>query len=130
VTNSGWSLNPCFVHVVAPTVADGRGPNRAVVNGVLWALRTGASRHDLPRRYPPCRLVIDTSNWGSSPGRLLLQRPAEDLRNSVKIDLSAFVDARFAEAKKGGATVGHTRREKGSKIRAIWDRLRERESSL
>jgi hypothetical protein len=101
-----------------------------VVNGVLWALRTGASRHDLPRRYPPCRLVIDTSNWGSSPGRLLLQRPAEDLRNSVKIDLSAVVDAKFAEAKKGGATVGPTRRGKGSKIMAIWDRLRERESSL
>ena len=36
---------------------DGRGrpwrDARAVVNGVLWILRTGAPWHDLPNRYPP-----------------------------------------------------------------------------
>jgi len=37
--------------------ADGRGrpwqDTRAVLNGVLWILRTGAPRKDLPDRYPP-----------------------------------------------------------------------------
>jgi transposase len=36
---------------------DGRGrpwrDARAVLNGVLWVLRTGAPWHDLPDRYPP-----------------------------------------------------------------------------
>ena len=36
---------------------DGRGrpwqDTRAVLNGVLWILRTGAPWHDLPDRYPP-----------------------------------------------------------------------------
>ena len=36
---------------------DGRGrswtDSRAVMNGVLWVLRTGAPWHDLPSRYPP-----------------------------------------------------------------------------
>src|ERR1700735_3464867 len=36
---------------------DGRGQpwqdTRAVMNGVLWVLRTGAPWHDLPGRYPP-----------------------------------------------------------------------------
>ena len=36
---------------------DGRGrpwtDSRAVMNGVLWVLRTGAPWHDLRSRYPP-----------------------------------------------------------------------------
>jgi transposase len=38
---------------------DGRGrpwrENRAVLNGILWILRTGAPWADLPDRYPSCQ---------------------------------------------------------------------------
>src|SRR6185436_2030681 len=74
---------------------------RAVMNSVLWVLRTGAPWHDLPSPYQTCHRRFQL--WQRS-GRLdrLLQRFAEDLRDRGKIDLSeAFVDATFASAKKG-----------------------------
>src|SRR5205814_3800369 len=87
---------------------DGRGrpwtAPRAVRNGVLWVLRTGAPWHDLPRRYPPYQTCHRRFQLWQRSGRLdrLLQRLAEDLRDRGKIDLSeAFVDATFASAKKG-----------------------------
>src|SRR5687768_15731371 len=37
--------------------ADGKGrprvDDRAILNGILWVLRTGAPWHDMPNRYPP-----------------------------------------------------------------------------
>jgi transposase len=87
---------------------DGRGrpwtDSRAVMNGVLWVLRTGAPWHDLPSRYPPYQTCHRRFQLWQRSGRLdrLLQRLAEDLRDRGKIDLSeAFVDATFASAKKG-----------------------------
>jgi transposase len=88
---------------------DGRGrpwaDPRAVMNGVLCVLRTGAPWHDLPARYPPYQTCHRHFQLWQRSGRLdrLLQRLAEDLRDRGKIDLSeAFVDATFASAKKGG----------------------------
>ncbi len=77
---------------------------RALLNGVLWILRTGAPWHDLPRRYPPYQTCHRRFQLWQRSGRLelLLRRLAEDLRDRGKIDLSeAFVDATFAGAKKG-----------------------------
>src|SRR6186713_221750 len=105
LTDTQWAvLEPTFRPRRRP---DGRGrpwtDPRAVMNGVLWVLRTGAPARpaialsavpDLHRRF---------QRWQRS-GRLdrLLQRLAEDLRDRGKIDLSeAFVDATFAGAKKG-----------------------------
>ena len=78
--------------------------SRAVMNGVLWVLRTGAPWHDRPSRYPPYQTCHRRFQLWQRSGRLdrLLQRLAEDLRDRGKIDLSeAFVDATFASAKKG-----------------------------
>jgi transposase len=87
---------------------DGRGrpwrDARAVVNGVLWILRTGAPWHDLPNRYPPSQTCHRRFQHGQRSGVLLqlLQKLAEDLRDRGKLDLSeAFVDASFSSAKKG-----------------------------
>jgi len=99
--------------VLEPTFRPGRRPDgrgrpwtdpRAVMNGVLWVLRTGAPWHDLPSRYPPYQTCHRRFQLWQRSGRLdrLLQRLAEDLRDRGKIDLSeAFVDATFASAKKG-----------------------------
>ena len=55
LTDVQWAvLEPTFRPRRRP---DGRGrpwtDPRAVMNGVLWVLRTGAPWHDLPSRYPP-----------------------------------------------------------------------------
>jgi transposase len=127
LTEKLWAvLEPIFRPRRRP---DGRGrpwtAPRAVLNGVLWVLRTGAPWHDLPRRYPPDQTCHRRFQLWQRSGRLevLLQRLSEDLRDRGKIDLSeAFVDATLAGAKKGGAAVGPTRRGKGSKIMAICER--------
>ena len=82
---------------------------RAVMNGVLWILRTGAPWHDLPSRYPPYQTCHRRFQLWQRSGRLgrLLQRLAEDLRDRGKIDLSeAFVDATFASATKAALKSG------------------------
>jgi transposase len=104
--------------VLAPTFrphrrADGRGRPwtnaRAVMNGVLRVLCTGAPWHDLATRWPPhqtCHRHFQQWQRSGRPDRLL-QRLAEDLRDRGKIDLSeAFVDATFAGTKKGGPPLG------------------------
>ena len=106
LTDAQWAvLEPTFRPRRRP---DGRGrpwaDPRAVMNGVLWVLRTGAPWHDLPPRYPPYQTCHRRFQQWQRSGRLdrLLQRLAEDLRDRGKIDLSeAFVDATFAGAKKG-----------------------------
>ena len=106
LTDLQWAvLEPTFRPRRRP---DGRGrpwtEARAVLNGVLWVLRTGAPWHDLPRRYPPYQTCHRRFQQWQRSGRLdrLLHRLAEDLRDRGKIDLSeAFVDATFAGAKKG-----------------------------
>ena len=54
-TDDQWSIvSP--LRPACPKRRDGRGRpwrcNRAVLNGILWVLRTGAPWHDLPDRYP------------------------------------------------------------------------------
>src|SRR5580704_17449413 len=74
---------------------DGRGrpwqDTRAVLNGVLWILRTGAPWHDLPSRYPPYQTCHRRFQHWQRSGVLLqlLQKLAEDLRDRGKLDLRA-----------------------------------------
>jgi transposase len=106
LTDAQWAiLAPTFRPRRRP---DGRGrpwaDTRAVLNGVLWILRTGAPWHDLPARYPPYQTCHRRFQQWQRSGRLdrLLQRLAEDLRDRGKLDLTeAFVDATYAGAKKG-----------------------------
>src|SRR5436190_24228319 len=85
LTDAQWTvLEPTFRPRRRP---DGRGrpwtDARAVLNGVLWVLRTGAPWHDLPRRYPPYRTCHRRFQQWQRSGRLdrLLHRLAEDLRD-------------------------------------------------
>src|SRR3977135_539148 len=106
LTEAQWKkLKPLLAPNRCP---DGRGrpwrDTRAVLNGVLWILRTGAPWHDLPNRYPPYQTCHRRFQHWQRSGVLLqlLQKLAEDLRDRGKLDLSeAFVDASFSSAKKG-----------------------------
>jgi transposase len=87
---------------------DGRGRPRkdlrAVLNGVLWILRTGAQWADLPDRYPPYQTCHRYFQAWCRDGTLkrILHALAEDLYQRGGIDISeAFIDGTFAGAKRG-----------------------------
>ena len=92
---------------------DGRGRPRqdlrAVLNGVLWILRTGAQWADLPDRYPPYQTCHRYFQEWSQDGTLqrMLHALAKDLYQRGGIDISeAFIDGTFAGAKKGASPSG------------------------
>jgi len=92
---------------------DGRGrprkDQRAILNGALWILRTGAQWADLPDRYPPYQTCHRYFQEWSRDGTLqrILHALAEDLYQRGGIDIrEAFIDGTFAGAKKGGPPSG------------------------
>jgi transposase len=92
-----------------PTVRkDGKGrpwkDRRAVLNGILWVLRTGAPWGDVPERYPSYQTCHRRfQQWvRSGVMRGILEALALDLKIRGALDLEeAFIDGSFAPAKKG-----------------------------
>jgi transposase len=128
LTDDQWEIIGPFLPM-ASRRKDGRGrpwkENRAVLDGILWILRTGAAWADLPDRYPSHRTCHRRFQRWVRCGVLkdVLHVLAEALHDEGYLDLrEAFIDGIFAPAKKGGACVGKTKRGKGSKIMAIVDR--------
>jgi transposase len=123
LTDQQWSvLQPLLPE--PPRRPDGRGrpwrPNREVLDGVLWVLRTGAPWHDLPERYPPYQTCHRRFQTWVRDGTLerLLRALAEDLRERGGLDLSeCFIDGTFVMAKKGD---GVWERPSGAKVRSSW----------
>ena len=102
------------------TRSDGRGrpwrEARAVLDGVLWVLRTGARWQDLPREYPPYQTCHRRFQQWVREGRLerILQALAEDLLARGALDLEeAFIDASFSSAKKGAVVLVQRAAERG-----------------
>ncbi len=100
--------------------ADGRGrpwrDARAVLDGVLWILRTGARWQDLPGEYPPYQTCHRRFQQWVREGRLerILRALAEDLLLRGALDLEeAFIDASFSSAKKGAIVLVQRAAEKG-----------------
>src|SRR5262252_5771766 len=126
LTDVRWAvLEPIFRPRRRP---DGRGrpwtDPRAIMNGVLWVLRTGAPWHDLPSRYPPyqtChrRYSALAALWAAlaiaprTRRGLTRSRQAQSERSVCRCQLQL--------GEKRGFAVGPTRRGKGSKIMAISD---------
>ena len=106
--NEQWEL---LKHLLPPSKRKegGRGrplqDDRAILNGILWILRTGAPWKDLPDRYPPYQTCHRRFQYWVQTGtfKKILTVLAQDLQERGKIDLSeAFIDGSFAGAKKGG----------------------------
>jgi transposase len=135
LTDEQWN----FIGPFLPELArrkDGRGrpwrENRAVLNGILWILRTGAPWADVPDRYPLYQTCHRRFQQWVRVGvlRSILEILAQALHDQGYLDLQeAFIDGSFAPAKQGGACVGKTKRGKGSKIMAIADRQGSSSSS-
>ena len=108
VTETQWE-------VIAPLLpepprrADRRGrpwaDSRALLNGMLWVLRTGAQWQDLPSRYGSKSTAHRRFQQWVSAGvfEQILTALANDLRDRGELDLSeCFIDGTFVSAKKGG----------------------------
>jgi transposase len=128
LTDEQWDLIGRFLPEPVRR-ADGRGrpmrEKRAVLNGILWILRTGAPWADLPDRYPSYQTCHRRFQQWVRAGvlRSILEILAQALHDEGYLDLQeAFIDGSFAAAKRGGGCVGKTKRGKGSKIMAIADR--------
>ena len=77
---------------------------RAVLNGVLWVLGTGAQWRELPEKYPPYQTCHRRFQQWIRDGELVeaLRLLARLLHEQGKLNLEeAFVDATFANARKG-----------------------------
>src|SRR5450759_3364505 len=108
LTDAQWA-------VLEPTFRPRRRPDRrgrpwtdprAVLNGILWVMRTGAPWHDLPARYPPCQTCHRRLQLWARQGALdqVLQAMAQELADAGGFDLTeAFIDAIYAGAKKGAS---------------------------
>jgi transposase len=79
---------------------------RAVLNGVLWVLGTGAQWRELPEKYPPFQTCHRRFQQWIRTGKLeeALRLLARLLYEQGRLNLEeAFVDATFASAKKGAS---------------------------
>ena len=103
ITDEQWNL---IKDIFPPPAATGRPriPDREVLNGILWVLRTGAPWKDLPDRYPSHQTCHRRFQQWQRQGLFaaILVVLAEDLRERGGIDLSeCFIDGSFSGAKKG-----------------------------
>src|SRR5664280_1747180 len=108
-----WELTEEQWEMVEPVLrperrSDNRGrpwhDTRAVLNGVLWVLGTGAQWRELPEKYPPFQTCHRRFQQWVRSGKLeeALRLLAARLHEQGKLNLEeAFVDATFASAKKG-----------------------------
>ena len=124
LTDEQWAVLESLIPVVVRR-ADGRGrpevhSDRAVLNGILWVLRTGACWADLPDRFPSGSTCFRRfSRWvKAGVMRQILEALARHLEEAGKIDLSeCFIDGTFVVAKKGGLK---WERPSGAKVRSSW----------
>jgi transposase len=107
-----------------PRRADGKGKpwreSRDVFNGILWILRTGGPRQDLPDRYPlyqTCHRRFQSWIQNGTMGSIL-KAIAKDLKGRGGLDLKeCFIDGTFVPAKKG---VQGLKILSGAKVRRSW----------
>lgn len=119
ISDYQWDLLKDLLHEPLKR-ADKRGRPRqnarAVLNGILWILRTGAQWADLPSRYPPYQTChryfqqwVRSGTWNK-----VLWYIAKDLKDRGKIDITeCFIDGTFASAKKGGLVLEKLSEAKG-----------------
>ena len=128
-----WELSDAQWKLIEPILrprqrADGRGrpwqDTRAVLNGILWVLGTGAQWRELPKKYPPYQTCHRRFQQWVREGKLerILRVLAEELHARGKIATGGGFHRRLLHGgKKGGLAVGPTKRGKGTKIIAITD---------
>ena len=113
-----WELSDAQWQLIEPILrpkrrVDGRGrpwqDTRAVLNGILWVLGTGAQWRKPPEKYPSYQTCHRRFQQWVREGKLeqILRGLVEELRARGKLQLEeAFIDASFPGAKKGASRSG------------------------
>jgi transposase len=94
--------------------------NRAVLEGILWVLKTGARWRDLPKQYPSASTCWRRlRQWEEQEVWLKIWRAfLSELDQGGRLDWSeSFLDGSFASAKKGALASAKPR---GAKARSGW----------
>jgi transposase len=104
--------------------ADGKGrprvDDRAIMNGILWILRTGAPWHDMPNRYPPYQTCHRRFQEWVEKGvfEKVLRALVKDVKERGGLDLTeCFIDGSFVIAKKGALG---WEKPSGAKVQSSW----------
>ncbi len=125
-----WELSDAHWQLIEPILrpkrlSDGRGrpwqDTRAVLNGILWVLGTGAQWRELPKKYPPHQTCHRRFQQWVREGKLerILHELAEELQARGKLQLEeAFIDASFTGAKKGPRGRAHQARQRDESYRS------------
>lgn len=121
LTDEQWAvLEPLFQEERTGAGRPQVHSNRAVLDGVLWVLRTGAAWSDLPERFPSSSTCYRRFSKWVKDGRLrkILESLARHLEDKGLINLGeCFIDGTFVVAKKGGQKL---ERPSGAKVRSSW----------
>ena len=123
LTNEQWAVvEPLLPKPVKR--ADGKGRprvnNRAILNGILWVMRTGAPWHDMPNRYPPYQTCHRRFQEWVKAGTFesVLRKLVEDVKERGDLDLTeCFIDGTFVMAKKGAQG---WEKPSGAKVQSSW----------
>ena len=123
LTNAQWEILDNLIPQPTPR-SDGRGrpwkDRRAVLNGILWILRTGAPWADVPDRYPSYQTCHRRFQQWVRSGVLkrVLEALALDLKARGVLDVrEAFIDGSFAPAKKGAPRLA---KQSAARVRKSW----------
>lgn len=122
LTDAQWAKIEPLLPRLPRTTRGGRpwADNRAVVEGILWVLKTGARWRDLPAEYPSpatcwrrLRRWFDDGTWERLWRTFIAQL---DARGRLAWE-TAFIDGSFASAKKGALPSGPPN---GGKVQSAW----------
>lgn len=104
--------------------ADGKGrprvDSRAILNGILWIMRTGAPWHDMPNRYPPYQTCHRRFQEWVKTGifETILRQLVQDVKERGDLDLTeCFIDGTFVMAKKGAQG---WEKPSGARVQSSW----------
>jgi transposase len=104
--------------------ADGKGrprvDNRAILNGILWVMRTGAPWHDMLNRYPAYQTCHRRFQEWVKAGTFetILKKLVQDVKERGNLDLTeCFIDGTFVMAKKGAQ---EWEKPSGARVQNSW----------
>ena len=122
VSDEQWALLEPILRPKRRPDGKGRPPKdpRAVLNGVLWILGTGAQWREMPPKYPPYQTCHRRFQQWVRSGALAkaLRKLAQRLRAEGRLNLEeAFIDATFVAAKKGASELVLPSEAKGRRSR-------------